>query len=249
MQELVKLRQNQETADNKLLRLKDPLQGMEKNQQQMLSFLIMAMQSPSFLVQLLKPKENNRHMTEAGKMPGSTAEDSEPVASDGMIVRYQPPVEEAPKPVLKPVIDSEIPPEFDASSGGMKDFWMNIDFVKVLVDDSHIPFAPPDLHDDGAWEKLLLANPFLENGEDGKKDKECPTDSGMEVEVTESRTDLDKSHNFELLLQNMANSYNLEIEPIVNGSQLETSENLELLTEQLGHLTSESDHRDEIPSK
>ncbi|GKV33167.1 hypothetical protein SLEP1_g41702 [Rubroshorea leprosula] len=215
----------------------------------MLSFLIMAMQSPGFLVQLLKPKENNRYMTEAGNMLGSTAEDSEPVASDGMIVRYQPPVEEAPKPVLKPVIDSKIPPEFDASSGGMKDFWMNIDFVKALVDDSHIPFAPPDLHDDGAWEKLLLANPFLENGEDGKKDKECPTDSGMEVEVTGSGTHLDKSHNFELLLQNMGNSHYLEIEPIVNGSQLETSENLELLTEQMGHLTSESDHRDEIPKR
>ncbi|KAH7516253.1 hypothetical protein FEM48_Zijuj10G0115600 [Ziziphus jujuba var. spinosa] len=47
MQELVKLRQYQESADNKLLLLRDRIQGMEKNQQQPLSFLVMAMQSPS----------------------------------------------------------------------------------------------------------------------------------------------------------------------------------------------------------
>ncbi|KAK5833306.1 hypothetical protein PVK06_017128 [Gossypium arboreum] len=52
--ELVKLRQYQEIADNKLLRLKDHLQGMEISQQQLLSFL--------------QPKANNQRMAEASNM-------------------------------------------------------------------------------------------------------------------------------------------------------------------------------------
>ncbi|XVF03016.1 hypothetical protein REPUB_Repub04eG0224200 [Reevesia pubescens] len=240
MQELVKLRQYQETADNKVLLLKDRLQGMEKSQQQLLSFLIMAMQSPGFLFQLIQPKENNWRMAEASNMLEQVAEDGEPVASDHMIVRYQPPMDGTSKPVLTPMIDSENPHESDNSSDGMKDFWMNIDFVKVLMDESHIPFIPPDLHDDGAWEKLLLGNAFLENNDNGNQDEEGPINSGMEMEVTGSGTHLEKSRSFELLLQNMGKSQNLEIEPPVNGSQLEKSQNLELLTEQMGYLTSKS---------
>ncbi|XWS34336.1 hypothetical protein CRYUN_Cryun21dG0030900 [Craigia yunnanensis] len=240
MQELVKLSQYQETADNKVLLLKDRLQGMEKSQQQLLSFLVMAMQSPGFLVQLIQPKENNWRMAEASNMLEQVAEDGEPVASDHMIVRYQPPMDGTSKPVLTPMIDSENPHESDNSSDGRKDFWMNIDFVKVLMDESHTPFIPPDLHDDGAWEKLLLGNAFLENNEDGNQDNESPTNSGMEMEVTGSGTHLEKSRSFELLLQNMGQSQDLEIDPLVNGSQSEKYQNLELLTEQMGHLTSKS---------
>lgn len=58
-QELVKLSQHQETADNKLLLLRDRLQGMEKNQQQMLSFLVMAMQK--------KPRVSSSATTQKGK--------------------------------------------------------------------------------------------------------------------------------------------------------------------------------------
>ncbi|XVF85576.1 hypothetical protein PTKIN_Ptkin17bG0128300 [Pterospermum kingtungense] len=227
MQELVKLRQYQETADNKVLRLKDRLQGMEKSQQQLLSFLIMAMQSPGFLVQLVQPKENNWRMAEASNMLEQVAEDGEPAASDHMIVRYQPPMDGTSKPVLTPMVDSENPHESDNSSDGTKDFWMNIDFVKVLMDESRTPFIPPDLHDDSAWENLLLGNSYLENNDDGNQDKEEPINSG-------SGTQLERSRSFELLLRNM------ETEPLVNGSQFEKSQNLELLTEQMGHLTSKS---------
>ena len=174
-------------------------------------------------------------MAEASNMLEQVAEDGEPMASDHMIVRYQPPMDGTSKPVLTPMIDSENPHESDNSSDGMKDFWMNIDFVKVLMDESHTPFIPPDFYDDGAWEKLLLDNPFLEDNDDGNQDKEEPINSGMEMEVTGSGTHLEKSHSFELLLQNMGQSQNLEIEPLVNGSQLEKSQNLELLAEQMGH--------------
>ena len=40
----------------------------KKNQQQMLSFLVMAMQSPGFVVQLIQLKESNWRVAEAGNM-------------------------------------------------------------------------------------------------------------------------------------------------------------------------------------
>ncbi|MBA0772867.1 hypothetical protein Gotri_008182, partial [Gossypium trilobum] len=196
-QELVKLGQYQQIADNKLLLLKDRLQGMEKSQQQLLSFLIMAMQSPGFLVQLIQPKENNWRMTEANNMLEQVSEDTEPVASEHMIVRYQPPMIETSKPVLTPIIDSENPHESET-----KDFWMDIDFVKALMDESHTPFLPPDLHDDGAWEKLL-ANDFQgNNDDDGNRDEDGSLYSGMGMEITGSGALLEKTCSFELLLQN-----------------------------------------------
>ncbi|MBA0718141.1 hypothetical protein Golax_005903 [Gossypium laxum] len=196
-QELVKLGQFQQIADNKLLLLKDRLQGMEKSQQQLLSFLIMAMQSPGFLVQLIQPKENNWRMTEANNMLEQVSEDTEPVASEHMIVRYQPPTIETSKPVLTPIIDSENPHESET-----KDFWMDIDFVKALMDESHTPFLPPDLHDDGAWEKLL-ANDFQGNNDDDiNRDEDRSLYSGMGMEIPGSGALLEKTCSFELLLQN-----------------------------------------------
>lgn len=112
-QELVKLRQHQEMSENNLLLLRDRLHGMEKDQQQMLSFLVMAMQNPGFLVQLLQPKENNWRMAEAGNML-EEVDDGRPVAANCAIVRYQPPMDEAPKPVLTPHSGSEKQPELDS---------------------------------------------------------------------------------------------------------------------------------------
>lgn len=242
MQELVNLRQYQETADNKLLLLSDRIQGMEKSQQQMLSFLVMAMQNPGFLVQLLQPKENNWRVAESGNMLEEVMEDGEPIASDNMIVRYQPPGDETLKAVLKPVTDSENQTE-SGTSDGMKDFFMNADFLKMLMDENQAPFIPLDLHTDGEWEKLLLASPFSENMEDNQVDKEGNTDLGMEVEPTVSGSDSEKLHNFESLLQQMCKSHNLESEPVDNGSPLENSQNLEFLTEKMGLLASESGHQ------
>lgn len=180
MQELVKLRQHQETAENKLLRLRDKVQGMEKNQQQMLSFLVMAMQSPDFFVQLLQPKENNWRMAEAGNM-------LEPVASDGFIVKYQAPMDETPAITAKP--EEEKPQESDPHANGMSDFFLNSDFMKILMEEkvspleNYTPFIVPDLMDDHAWEQLLLASPLSGNIKDAKLDDEA-TDSEIDAELT-----------------------------------------------------------------
>ncbi|KAK4423369.1 Heat stress transcription factor A-8 [Sesamum alatum] len=91
-QELKNLSQHQQTSQSKLLLLREQLKGMEKNQQQMLSFIVMAMQSPEFMVQFLQPKENSWRMTETGKNKLSeVTDDCEPTPSDGTIVRYEPP--------------------------------------------------------------------------------------------------------------------------------------------------------------
>lgn len=217
-QELVKLRQHQEISENTLLLLRDRLQGMEKNQQQMLSFLVMAMQNPGVLVQLLQPKENNWRMAEAGNMLEVDTEDDRSLASDGMIIRYQPPVDETPKPVQMRTPGSGKKQEVNPSPDGMKDLFLNADFLKMLMDekmcslDNHAPFIIPDLPDDGAWEQLLLASPFVKNTEDSKMDSEEPTDSGMEMESTESGSQSETSQNFELLVKQMEKSHKLGME-------------------------------------
>lgn len=235
-QELLKLRQYQETADNKLLLLRDRVQGMEKSQQQMLSFLVMAMQNPGFLVQLLQPKENNWRMAESGNMLEEVTEVGEPIASDNMLVRYQPPIDETPKPVLKPVTDSGNQMASDTSDG-MKDVFMNIDFLKMLMDENQSPFIPLDLHNDGEWEKLLLANPILENSEDTQVDKDKQVGKeghlDMEAEPAVSGSELERLYNLELLLQELDKSQNFDNEP-------ENARNLEFLTQKMELLASES---------
>lgn len=223
-QQLVKLRQHQETAESKLLVLRERLQGMEKNQQQMLSFLVMAMQSPEFLVQFMQPKEKNWRMAEVGKnMLERRAENGEPAASDVMIVRYQPPMDETPKPLPIPTSNSEKSLESDgmivryqppmdetakplmAKSNSEKslesDFFMNIDFMKILMDEDmgssehQEPLILPDLPDDDILDQLLL-----ENLADAKLDnQQAPIDSGMVMDPTVNQTQLDEPQHFELL--------------------------------------------------
>ncbi|KAJ7954375.1 Heat shock transcription factor [Quillaja saponaria] len=244
-QELVKLSQHQESAENKLLLLRNRLQGMEKNQQQMLSFLVMAMQSPGILVQLLQPKENNWRMSEAGIMLEQDNRANETVVSDGMIVTYKPPVSEAAKPVQTPHAGSEEQHNSDSSADGLKDFFINSEFLEVLMDeklsplDNHSPFILPDLPDDGAWEQLLLDSPFLEKGEDSVLEGEVPIDNGMEMEPIIPETPIKKSQDFELLVAQLENTQNFGVDSAISEDDLENSQSLEFLTEQMGLLVSE----------
>lgn len=246
-QELVKLRQHQEISENNLLLLRNRLRGMEKNQQQMLSFLVMAMQSPGFLVQLLQPKENSWRIAEPGNMLEQGVDDGIPITSDGAIVRYQPPVDEALKPVLAANSGSDKQTEFDSYIDGMNDFVVNPDFMKMLMDEklssleNQAPYTLPDISDDGAWEQLLLASPFLEDTEATKEDGKETVDSRMEVESTAS--ELQESQNFDTLIEQMKKSQNFASESTVYGSNVESSQNLEHITEQMGYLASDSNNK------
>ncbi|OAY29330.1 heat stress transcription factor A-8 isoform X2 [Manihot esculenta] len=233
MQELIKLRQLQENADNKLLLLRDRIQGMEKNQQQMLSFLVMVMQNPGFLVQLLHPKENNWRMAEPGSIVEQGA-DEEQLAYDGMIIRYQPP---QMNEVATPMVSGE-PEESNPFSDGTKDSFLSPDFMKLLMDENlssfenHIPFIPPELYDDGAWEKLLLASPFLQNVEDTKQDAERPTDTENEIGAAVNGTLVEQMEIAEstgFLIEEIDKPKSLEYK-INNRPHSEKSEKLETLT-------------------
>ncbi|KAI5381848.1 hypothetical protein KIW84_UN0380 [Lathyrus oleraceus] len=114
-QELVKLRSTLNPL-SKLLLLSDRLDGMEKHQQQMISFLVMVIQCPGFLAQLLHPKENNWRFAEQGNMWDHSSRDDEPIPSDGMIVKYKPPVSETLKPIVP--LSSAFEPEPELSADG-----------------------------------------------------------------------------------------------------------------------------------
>ncbi|KAK4803566.1 hypothetical protein SAY86_003383 [Trapa natans] len=102
MQELVRLRQQQQATDEQLQTMVQRLHGMEQRQQQMMSFLAKAMQSPGFLAQFVQQQnEGNRRISEANKKrrlrQEGISETESTTVHDGQIVRYQPLVNEAAK--------------------------------------------------------------------------------------------------------------------------------------------------------
>uniref|UniRef100_A0A0A9CWJ4 Uncharacterized protein n=1 Tax=Arundo donax TaxID=35708 RepID=A0A0A9CWJ4_ARUDO len=119
MQELVRLRQQQQTTDHQLQTLGKRLQGMESRQQQMMSFLAKAMQSPGFLAQFVQQNENSRRRTVAvnkkrrlPKQDGGL--DSESASIDGQIVKYQPLINEAAKAMLRKILKLDASDRFES---------------------------------------------------------------------------------------------------------------------------------------
>ncbi|MCL7046973.1 hypothetical protein MKW94_012677 [Papaver nudicaule] len=99
MRELVRLRQKQQSTDHQLQTLGQRLQGMENRQQQMISFLAKAMQSPGFLAQLVQQQNDysRRIVGVSKKRRLPTHVDN---ASDGQIIKYQPLLNEAAQAML-----------------------------------------------------------------------------------------------------------------------------------------------------
>lgn len=260
-QELVKLRQHQQTSQTNLVVLKEQLKGMEKNQQQLLSFIVMAMQSPGFLVQLLQPKENNWRMAETGKtVLKRVIDDIEPVPSDGMIVRYQPPMAQSPDPLSLPTLDSENL-ELGLSSDEVRDLLMNIDYTpgpmdeKLLSPESNWPMVIPELPDhimdgesnwpmvipelpDHIMDQMLLSSTLSENKEDGDCDTEELPNYGMEIEFTSpGRQQL--SGEFEHKAKTVEDPQNLKMDRVAFGNQVVENQDMDILTEMIGLLASE----------
>ncbi|CAN6851673.1 unnamed protein product [Brassica oleracea] len=205
-QELVKVRQYQEVTDTKMLHLEDRVQGMEESQQEMLSFLVMVMQNPSLLVQLLQPKESSWRKAEGGgggaKILEEVIDEGESDSSGLPLVTYQPPQSEGTA---------------KSSSSYMNDFLRNADMLKFCLDENHVPLIIPDLYDDGAWEKLLLLSPSkkknVKKGKDDATLEEEEEDETMKViqEKMERADDFDfgqltpeRSRNLEILTQQIA---------------------------------------------
>ncbi|KAE8077485.1 hypothetical protein FH972_016045 [Carpinus fangiana] len=120
MQELVRLRQHQQATDHQLQNVGQRVQVMEQRQQQMMSFLAKAMQSPGLLAQFVQQQnENNRNITGANKkrrLPGQeegAAGECCTNASDGRIIKYQPAMNEAAKALLRQILKMNASPRMD----------------------------------------------------------------------------------------------------------------------------------------
>ncbi|KQK12030.1 heat stress transcription factor A-1 [Brachypodium distachyon] len=112
MQELVRLRQQQQTTDHQLQTLGKRLQGMEQRQQQMMSFLAKAMQSPGFLAQFVQQNENSRRRIVAANKKRRLPKqddglDSESASLDGQIIKYQPMINEAATAMLRKILQQD----------------------------------------------------------------------------------------------------------------------------------------------
>ncbi|OIW18191.1 hypothetical protein TanjilG_31311 [Lupinus angustifolius] len=100
MQEIVRLRQQQQTTDNQLQTVGQHVQVMEQRQQQMMSFLAKAMHSPGFLPQFVQQQnESNRQFTEINRKRRSHMQEEDSVATKNLhsVAKYQPFIDEAAK--------------------------------------------------------------------------------------------------------------------------------------------------------
>ncbi|WCJ27784.1 heat shock transcription factor A1E [Euphorbia peplus] len=117
MQELVRLRQQQQTTDNQLQAVGQRVQVMEQRQQQMMSFLAKAMQNPGFLNQFVQQKnESNRHIvggTKKRRLPGQEEENLAGKVGgnppNGRMVKFHSSMNEAAKDMLNQILNMNSP--------------------------------------------------------------------------------------------------------------------------------------------
>ncbi|WZZ22213.1 hypothetical protein YC2023_123600 [Brassica napus] len=115
MQELVRLRHQQQATENQLKDAVQKVQAMEQRQQQMMSFLAKAVQSPGFLNQLVAQQSNDGNRQIQGssnkkrRLPGEEANDV-----DRQIVKYQPSINEAAQTMLRQFLNMSSSPESES---------------------------------------------------------------------------------------------------------------------------------------
>ncbi|KAG2295216.1 hypothetical protein Bca4012_003590 [Brassica carinata] len=110
MQELVRLRQQQQGTEHHLQNVGQKVHVMEQRQQQMMSFLAKAVQSPGFLNQFSQQSsEGNQHISESNKKRRLPVENQKGSGSHGVnglssqIVRYQSSMNESANSVLQQI--------------------------------------------------------------------------------------------------------------------------------------------------
>lgn len=100
MQELVRLRQQQQSTDNQLQAMVQRLQGMEHRQQQMMSFLAKAVQSPGFLSHLVQRQAEANKKKRRLKWERVSGRETSPTP-DVQIVKYHPLVNNSAHAMLR----------------------------------------------------------------------------------------------------------------------------------------------------
>ncbi|VVB14806.1 unnamed protein product [Arabis nemorensis] len=123
MQELVRLRQQQQTTEHQLQDVGQKVQVMEQRQQQMMSFLAKAVQSPAFLNQLVQQNnDSNRHIPGNNKkrrLPGDEQENCGDYQANGLnrqIIKYQPSINEAAQNMLRQFLNTSSSPQYESVS-------------------------------------------------------------------------------------------------------------------------------------
>lgn len=130
MQELVRLRQQQQTTDSQLQTMVQRLQGMEQRQQQMMSFLAKAVNSPGFLAQFVQQQnDSTRRITEGSKKrrlkQDGLSDDRSVGPTDGQIVKYQPMMNEAAKAMLRQLMKVDASPRLENFSNSSDNFLLS----------------------------------------------------------------------------------------------------------------------------
>ncbi|KAJ0779653.1 putative transcription factor HSF-type-DNA-binding family [Helianthus annuus] len=141
MQELVRLRQQQQSTDNQMQSMVQRLQGMEQRQQQMMSFLAKAVNSPGFLAQFVQQQnESTRLITEGNKKrrykEDGVISNSNEHSSNGRIVRYQPAMNDAAQAMLKQLM------KLDNSSSRLNSFSSGVTLQEVAPPASGQSYLP-----------------------------------------------------------------------------------------------------------
>uniref|UniRef100_A0A7N0TCJ4 HSF-type DNA-binding domain-containing protein n=1 Tax=Kalanchoe fedtschenkoi TaxID=63787 RepID=A0A7N0TCJ4_KALFE len=122
MQELVRLKQQQQSTDHQLQTVGSRVQMMEQRQQQMMSFLAKAMQSPGFMSQLVQQQnESSRRITNSSKKRRLPNQD-EPVfrtygdrTPDGQVTKFQPLLNEAAASMLRQILNMNVSAQRETS--------------------------------------------------------------------------------------------------------------------------------------
>ncbi|XP_010558630.1 PREDICTED: heat stress transcription factor A-1e-like isoform X2 [Tarenaya hassleriana] len=132
MQELVRLRQQQQATEHQLQNVGQKVQTMEQRQQQMMSFLAKAVQSPVFLNQLVQQQsDGNRCIGGSNKKRRLPGEDQEISSShganglNGQMVKYQPSMNEAGKAMLQQILKMSSAPKYDPFTNNAGSFLLD----------------------------------------------------------------------------------------------------------------------------
>ncbi|KAL0340892.1 UNVERIFIED_CONTAM: Heat stress transcription factor A-1 [Sesamum radiatum] len=143
MQELVRLRQQQQSTDHQLQTVGQRVHVMEQRQQQMMSFLAKAVQSPDFVAQLVhQQNEGNRHISGSNKKRRLPNQDEENLANkfgiaspNGQIVKYQPLMNEAAKAMVSQILKMNTSGRLESKMSSPNSF---------LIDSLHPPSSVLD---------------------------------------------------------------------------------------------------------
>lgn len=132
MQELVRLRQQQQNTEHQLQNVGQKVQVMEQRQQQMMSFLAKAMQSPGFLNQLVQQQsESNRRIAGGNKKRRLPRQDKENPSGhgvgcpNGQIIKYKPSINEAAKAMLHQISKLNTSARLESSVNNPASFLIN----------------------------------------------------------------------------------------------------------------------------